>query len=413
MAKTTPLTATEVKQAKVKDKEYKIADGEGLKLRVRPNGTKTWLLDYFKPYTKKRTTLSLGSYPSISLADARTKRIDARALLAKDIDPKEHRDEIARNEKSAIENTFGIVALEWYELKKTKVKLTTAEHDWKNLDRHILPSLKAVPVHKIKPKLISDILTPVVNKGSLETVKRLCRIINEIMRHAKTLNLIEVNYLSEITKLFPNPKKTSMLTIKPFQLPKLMKALYDSNIYINTKCLVEWQLHTMTRPIEAVSARWEDIDFENNLWVIPEEQMKMKKAHTIPLTPQTLSLLEKIKSLNTDKEYLFPNLRDPKKHASSQSANMALKRIGFAGQLVSHGLRALASTTLNEHGAFDTDVIEAALAHVDKNEVRRAYNRAEYIERRKEMMKWWSNHIQEASTGNFSLAYTNSLTKEM
>jgi integrase len=403
MAKTTPLTATEVKQAKVKDKEYKLADGGGLKLRVRPNGTKTWLFDYFKPYIKKRTTLSLGSYPEVSLADARTKRLDARVLLAKDIDPKEHRDEIARNEKTAIENTFGVVAFEWYELKKTKVKLTTAEHDWKNLDRHILPLLKAVPVHKIKPKLISDILTPVVNKGSLETVKRLCRIINEVMRHAKTLNLIDINYLSEITKLFPTPKKTSMLTIKPDQLPELMKALYDSNIYINTKCLIEWQLHTMTRPIEAVSARWEDIDFENNIWVIPEERMKMNKAHTIPLTPQTLVLLKKIKSLNTNREYLFPNNRDPHRHASSQSANMALKRIGFAGKLVSHGLRALASTTLNENGTFDPDVIEAALAHVDKNEVRRAYNRSEYIERRKEMMNWWSNHIQEACSGSFSI----------
>jgi integrase len=404
MAKTTPLTATEVKQAKVKDKEYKLADGEGLKLRIRQNGTKTWLLDYFKPYTKKRTTLSLGSYPEVSLADARAKRLEARTLLAKDIDPKDHRDEIARNEKSALENTFGVVALDWYKIKKTKVQLNTAEHDWKNIDRHVLPTLKNVPVHKIKPKLISDILKPVVNKGSLETVKRLCRIINEIMRHAKGLGLIEINCLSEITKLFPAPQKTSMKTIKPEQLSELMKALYDSNIYKNTKCLVEWQLHTMTRPIEAVSARWEDINFEEKTWVIPEERMKMKKAHTIPLTPETLALLEKIKSLNTNTEYLFPNLRDPKKHASSQSANMALKRIGFAGKLVSHGLRALASTTLNEHGAFDPDVIEAALAHVDKNEVRRAYNRSEYIKRRREMMNWWSNHIKNACTGNFSLA---------
>ena len=165
------------------------------------------------------------------------------------------------------------------------------------------------------------------------------------------------------------------------------------------RCLVEWQLHTMTRPIESATARWEDINLEEKVWIIPEERMKMKKPHTIPLTPQTLALLDALKEISAHREYIFPSHRNPRSHVNSQTANMALKRMGFAGELVSHGLRALASTTLNEQG-FDSDVIEAALAHVDKDEVRRAYNRAKYLERRRVLMCWWSEHIQQASIGN-------------
>jgi integrase len=223
------------------------------------------------------------------------------------------------------------------------------------------------------------------------------------MRLAVASGHIEVNYLTDITKLFSAPKKQNMATIKPERLPELMLALANASIMKSTRCLVEWQLHTMTRPKEAATARWCDIDLDKKVWVIPEERMKMKKPHTIPLTPQVLALLDVIKAMSGHREYLFPNHRDPKKHANSQSANVALKRMGFAGELVSHGLRSLASTTLNEEG-FIPDVIEAALAHIDKNEVRAAYNRAEYIERRRVMMCWWSERIEKAATGNMSLS---------
>ena len=149
------------------------------------------------------------------------------------------------------------------------------------MNRHVLPYLGPVPVEAIKPKRVIDILQPIANKGSLETVKRLCRNINEVMRLAVASGLIEINYLVDITKLFPAPTKTNMLSITPERLPELMKALFNSNITKSTRCLVEWQLHTMTRPIEAATARWVDIDFNKKIWVIPEERMKMKKSHTI------------------------------------------------------------------------------------------------------------------------------------
>jgi integrase len=398
---TTPLTNTEVKQAKAKDREYNLVDGDGLMLRVKPNGSKLWLFNYYRPFTKKRANIGFGKYPEVTLAQARNKRKDARELLAQDTDPKTYKDEQSSLKKEAIENTFGVVAQKWFDLKRSQVKEETANHAWRGLQRHVLPTLANVPLDTIKPKAIITLLTPIANKGSLETVKRLCRNINEIMRLGVAQGIIEINYLADITKLFAAPKKTNMATITPERLPELMATLRDANLLRTTRCLLQWQLHTMTRPIEAATARWQDIDLEKKVWVIPAERMKMKKPHTIPLTEQTLELLETIRSMSDGKEYLFTNHRDPTKHANSQSVNMALKRMGFAGELVSHGLRALASTTLNEQG-FDPDVIEAALAHIDKNEVRRAYNRAEYLERRRVMMAWWSEHIEQAAEGKYN-----------
>lgn len=404
MAKTVvPLNNTQVKQAKPREKEYTLSDGDGLQLRVRTNGSRIWVFKYTHPISKKRTNLSFGKYPDVSIAQAREKRKNAKELLAQQIDPKVYKDEVQQQKKEALENTFGVLAVKWFELKKVDIKPETAEKAYQSLSKHILPSLQNVPIHSIKPKLIIDILQPVKNKGSLETVKRLCRVINEIMRIAIASGIIEVNYLSDITKLFPAPKKTNMATLEPGRLPELMQGLHNANITRLTRCLIEWQLHTMTRPIEAVTARWEDIDLDKNIWVIPAERMKMKRPHTIPLTQQSLALLNVLKPISGHREFLFPGHRDPRTHANSQTANMAIKRMGFEGQLVSHGLRALASTTLNEEG-FDPDVIEAALAHVDKNEVRRAYNRAEYLERRRKLMCWWSDHIENASTGNISIA---------
>lgn len=404
MARTTlPLTNTQVKQAKEKDKNYALSDGGGLELRVKTSGSKLWVLKYTHPITKKRTNISFGRYPDMSLAQARKKREEAKKLLAENIDPKTHRDNKLKHEQEALSNTFQKYADTWLEVKRQNVKPETADKAYQCLNRHILPKLGPVAITDIKPRLVYEILEPVKAQGTLETVKRLCRIINEVMRVAVATGAIEVNYLSDITKLFPAPKSKNMATIKPEELPELMQKLNDANITKTVRCLIEWQLHTMTRPIEAATTRWADIDLENEVWVVPAERMKMKKPHTVPLTPQTLSLLEMMKPISGHREHVFPSHRSPNRHVNSQSANMALKRMNFGGRLVSHGLRALASTTLNEQ-SFDPDVIEAALAHIDRNEVRRAYNRAEYLEQRRKLMCWWSEHIVKAAEGNFSIA---------
>ena len=403
MARTTkPLTNTEVQQSKPKEKEFNLVDGHGLALRIKPNGSKLWIFNYYRPYTKKRTSLSLGSFPTITLANARKKRNTAKELLAQNIDPKEHRDEKSQLDSVVHNNTLEHIARKWLEVKKSKVSADHATDTWRSLELHIFPNLGKIPIHKITAVKAIDTIEPIAAKGSLETVKRLCQRLNEIMVYAVNTGLIESNPLAGIGKAFQTPIKQHLPTLKPEQLPDLIKALSYASIKTTTRCVIEWQLHTMVRPSEAAGMYWDEIDFDNSLWNIPAERMKSKKEHTAPLSVQALALLEIMKPISKNSPYVFPSDRSLKKPTNSSTANTALKRMGFDNQLVAHGLRSIASTTLNEEG-FDPDVIEAALAHIGKNEVRNAYNRAIYLERRKPMMQWWSHHIEQAATGNMSL----------
>jgi integrase len=360
------------------------------------------VLNYFRPYTKIRTSLSFGSYPTLSLADARSKRNAARELLAKDIDPKEHRDETSRLNDIAHNNTLEHIAEKWLNVKKSTVSENHAIDTWRSLELHIFPDLGKVPIHKITAIKTIEIIAPIAAKGSLETVKRLCQRLNEIMIYSVNTGIISSNPLTGISKAFQLPVKQHLPTLKPEQLPVLMSALSQASIKLTTRCLIEWQLHTMVRPSEAAGTRWNEFDLDKSLWDIPKERMKQKKPHVIPLTPQCIELLEVMKPISSRSEFVFPSDRNPKTHTNPQTANMALKRMGFDKQLVAHGLRSLASTVLNEQG-FDADVIEAALAHTGKNEVRNAYNRTNYLERRKPVMGWWSDYIDQAATGNMSM----------
>ena len=396
MSKTRPLTNTEVKQAKPKDKIYKLGDGDGLQLRVMPSGNKTWLFDYVKPLSKKRSSLGLGSYPAISLADARRRRDTARELVAKGIDPKEYKEQVQRRERNISENSLEKVASDWFNVKKHDVTPDYAEDIWRSLELHIMPKLGKQPISRINAPEAIETLKPIAYKGNLETVRRLCQRLNEVMNFAVNTGLAQANPLYGIKSAFQKPKKNLMPSLKPNELPELMDALNYASIKLVTRCLIEWQLHTMVRPSEAVGARWSEIDFDELIWYIPAERMKKGKEHHVPLTSQTIKILNRLKPISGHREYIFPADRNPNVHMNSQTANAALKRMGFQKRLVAHGMRALASTTLNEHG-FDPDVIETALAHVDKNQVRRAYNRADYLERRREMMEWWSLHIELSS----------------
>ena len=172
-----------------------------------------------------------------------------------------------------------------------------------------------------------------------------------------------------------------------------MKTLSMSNLSIPTRCLIEWQLLTLVRPSEASGSRWIEIDFEKKVWTIPGERMKAKREHIVPLSCQALEILEIMKPISANREYIFPSRSDPQKPMNSQTANAALKRIGYGGKLVAHGLRSIASTSMNEEG-FNADVIESALAHSEKNEVRKAYNHSIYLEARKTLMEWWGDRVK-------------------
>ena len=397
MARTVkPLNDTQIKQAKPKEKEYSLSDGNGLQLSIRPNGTKSWIFKYYKPFTKKRTNLSFGQYPQITLAAARTKREEARGHLANEVDPKEYKEQQFLQETQSRLNTLEKVALDWFELKKTTVSSNYAEDVWNSLERHIFPALGQRPLNSLTAKLAIDTIKPIAAKGALETVKRLCQRLNEIMVYAVNTGVVEHNSLAGIKAAFQTPIKKSMATIGSERLPEFLEALSRASIKFTTRCLIEWQLHTMVRPSEAAMAEWSEIDFENKLWILPAEKMKMSKSHKVPLTSSTLRILELMKPVSGHRDYIFPADREPRNHTNPQTANAAIKRMGFKGELVAHGLRSLASTILNETKQFDSELIEVALAHQEKNEIRAAYNRAEYVENRREIMSWWSDYINKA-----------------
>ncbi|MFK5734852.1 tyrosine-type recombinase/integrase [Pseudomonas urmiensis] len=407
-APATRLTDRQLKAVKVKDKDYVLSDGDGLQLRVRSNGSMLWNFNYREPITKSRINMGLGPYPELSLANARKKAVEARELLAQGIDPKAQRNTLVEAKRAETEHTFENVATAWFELKKDSVTPAYAKDIWRSLTLHAFPDLKTTPLSKITAPMVIKLLRPIEAKGSLETVKRLSQRLNEIMTYGVNSGLIFANPLSGIRAVFKKPKKQSMAALRPDELSELMMEIANASIKRTTRCLIEWQLHTMTRPAEAATTRWSDIDFDKRIWTIPPERMKKRRPHTIPLTEQALALLETLKHHSGHREYVFPADRNPRTHANSQTANMALKRMGFQDRLVSHGMRSMASTILNEHG-WDPELIEVALAHVDKDEVRSAYNRADYIERRRPMMAWWSEHIQKAATGSLSASAINQI----
>lgn len=405
---TLPLFAKDIENAKPKDKEYNLVDGRGLKLRILPSGTKQWQLNYYRPTNGKRANFNLGRFPDVSLAQARKSANVARELIAQGIDPQEERNRKQQEYRENHEHTFLKVSKDWFEIKKHDVTPDYAVDIWRSLELHVFPQLSDIPVKDITAPKVIELLKPIEAKGSLETVKRLSQRLNEVMNFATNCGLIQANPLTGIRAAFKKPKKENMAALTPAELPELMGALANASIKRTTRCLIEWQLHTMTRPSEASGARWDELDLENKIWIIPQERMKKRREHSIPLTEQMLALLEVMKPISGHREFIFPSDRDPKKPCNSQTANMALKRMGFAGRLVSHGLRSLASTTLNEQG-FEADLIESALAHVDDNQIRGAYNRTDYLERRRPIMIWWSEHIEKASRGSLSVTGTKQL----
>ncbi|MBH0017430.1 integrase domain-containing protein [Pseudoalteromonas sp. NGC95] len=399
---TTPLNDTQIKNAKPKASEYLLSDGGGLGLRIKKNGSKTWLFNYYRPHIKKRAQISFGVYPAVPLAAARKKRDEARALLADDIDPKEYREKIQSTKITEAKSTFEAVVREWVSLKEPKVSARYAFNLRRGFEIHLFPDVGDIPISKLSAQLTIEVLKPLAAAGKLDILNRICRRINEVMEFAINTGRLQSNNLRGISKAFDSATHTGMYSFAPQELPDLISIVNSANIKLITRCLFEWQLHTMVRPGEAVKAAWNEIDFENKTWNISAETMKKKRPHTVPLTPQLLSLLEYMKPITGHREFIFPAYRNPRNHLSRETLGAALRRMGLQGKQTAHGLRALASTTLNEQG-FDSDLIEAALAHVDKNQVRAAYNRTDYLERRRKMMCWWSAHIEAASKGDYSV----------
>jgi integrase len=392
------LTDTEIKSTKPTDKEINLFDGDGLILRLAPlskGGKKNWYFRYAVPVSKKRTKMSLGTYPHLTLARARALRDEYLSLLANGIDPQVHNNDKANALKNATEHTLQAVARKWLDekVKTSGISQDHAEDIWRSLERNIFPGLGKVPVNEIRPKLLKQHLDPIEQRGVLETLRRIISRLNEIFRWAATEELIEFNPADNLGQRFSKPKKQNMPALPPSELPRFLVALNNASIRLETRLLIEWQLLTWVRPGEAVRARWADIDIETSMWNIPSDFMKMKKPHKVPLSKEALRVLDSLKAISGHREWVFPSIKAPLNHMHEQTANAAIIRMGFGGELVAHGMRSIARTAAEESGKFRTDVLEAALAHSKKDEIIAAYNRADYLAERVVLMQWWSDYI--------------------
>ncbi|MBR0573388.1 MULTISPECIES: tyrosine-type recombinase/integrase [Pasteurellaceae] len=392
-----PLTNTEVNNAKPKEKPYRLNDGKGLYLLVNPNKSKLWRFNYSRPFNKKRNDLSLGKYPAVTLLQARALRDEYLSLLAQRIDPQLYRQKLENDALSSQENTFIKIAEKWKKKKAPEVKEQTMLKNWQRLENHLFPKLAYYPITEITPQLVIQTLEPLQARGVGDTLHRTARLLNEIMDFAVNCGILEFNKCINVGNSFTRQPITNNPTIRPEELPTFLSKLTYSNVSSMTKILIKWQLLTMVRPKEAVTVEWCEIDFYKKLWTIPAEKMKGgKKPHTVPLSTQALSQLEKMKEITGHQQFVFTSIINKIQPMSSQTANRSISLMGYKGHLTAHGLRALADTYLSEQ-LLNHEVIEACLSHGIKNSVRKAYNRSDYLEQRKPVMQLWGDFVENCS----------------
>ena len=405
MARTTkPLTNTEIEKAKPQASKYSLPDGQGLFLLIMPNGSKLWRFNYYKPITKKRTEMSFGAFPQISLANARQMREESRALLSKGIDPQKQREQDEHDKKMEIATTYEAVAWAWFEYRKSKRNFSEGyQKDVESLiRRNLLPHFGHLPISQITAPMALKAFKQYQDEGKLEKLKRTIQKHNEIMTYALHRELIPFNPTANISKEFDSPTVEHFKTIKPEDLGEFIYTLNNAQIHLQTRYLILWQLLTMTRPNEAATAKYEDIDESSRIWTVYIQkgikQDERGRIHKITLSRQAMALLREIKKLSGGKVYLFPSVKNPQTHVNTQTANGAIKRMGYKGKLVAHGLRSIASTYLNEQG-FNSDLIEVALSHMNSDRIKAAYDRGERLEQRFKLLQAWGDFIEQCSQG--------------
>ncbi|OOR98854.1 hypothetical protein B0186_08655 [Canicola haemoglobinophilus] len=401
MAKgTSELTATQIKNAKPREKDYKLMDGKGLFLLVRKNGSKLWRFRYKKPFTGNQTDLGLGTFPEISLLQARRTREDYLVLLAQNIDPKQHKDQTELLEQQRISNTFKSVAESWRDSKQDSIKPLTLKKYWSIVEKYLLSMLSDYPVADITPIIAKNALNTPYKQGKAEIFRKSIKLLNAILNYAVySLFIIPINPCSNINTAFEPLKRGTNPNINPDALPEFLDRLEHSDLNLITKYLIQWQLLTMVRPNEAVTAEWGEIDIKKKLWIIPPHKMKKTKAnenkpHIVPLSSQALEILERIKQLNYNSVYVFPSLRTTSKHINSQTVNKAIRdNLGYKEEQTAHGLRKIASTYLHEKEVLP-DVIEMCLAHTIGG-IRGVYNNAEYLKHRARALQLWGDYVEQ------------------
>ncbi|WP_456069678.1 tyrosine-type recombinase/integrase [Haemophilus paraphrohaemolyticus] len=396
--KITGLTNTQVERAKYDPNgKNELNDGNGLFLQLMTAGSKIWRFRYNHPTTNKRTKTTIGNYPEITLAQARQQREEWRALLAQGIDPQTHKARLEREQELAEANTFLAVAEKWRAKKQGEITEKTLAKYWSSLHLHIFPFIGMYPINEIVPTLALIPLQRVEQRNNIDMANRLASYINEILNFAVNGGLIPFNPCLRMNKTLKQPKKENNPRIKSEELPEFMQALAQANIEPQTRALIQFQMLTMTRPSEASGAKWAEIDLNARLWTIPAERMKAREPHTVPLSTQAVKILEKLQPVTGRFTYVFPKHGNNNAPMNSSSANVAIKRMGYAGKQTAHGLRGLARTYLAEQNT-NHEHAEACLAHKTGGNVSLAYNHATYLEQRKAIMQKWGDFVEQSAT---------------
>lgn len=394
-----PLSDIAIRSAKPQEKPYKLTDGGGLYLMITPNGSRLWRWKY--RYGGKEKILAIGPYPAVPLAKARETRDKARGLLVDGIDPSEHKRDARREAALIAANTFGILADEYIDKlrREGKAKSTLGKVEWllglarDELGNRAIAGLKAADVLVV--------LKAIEARGNHETAVRLRATIGAVFRYAIATARAETDPTQALHGALTRPKVTHRPAVTDAKaFGALLRAIEECDGQPTTKAALQLLAALFPRPGELRMSEWSEFDLEKAVWTIPAHRAKMRREHRMPLPPQAVAILERLRTFTGKGKFVFPCVRTVLRPISENTLNAALRRLGYTkDQATSHGFRATASTLLNECGLWNPDAIERQLAHVEGNAVRRAYARGEHWDERVKMMRWWADHLDTLRVG--------------
>ncbi|CAE6837421.1 tyrosine-type recombinase/integrase [Paraburkholderia aspalathi] len=391
------LTDTAVRNLKPSEKPYKLADGGGMYLHVLPSGAKYWRLAY-RLYGKQKI-FAIGVYPQVSLAEARQIRDEAKKLVKQGIDPVVERKQNIWRKSEEQATTFELIAREWHTTKRSSWTESHAKKIIKSLEADIFPKLGDRSITSISAPDLLAALRVIEARGALEIAGRVLQRCNAVFRYAVATGRAAFNPAAELRGALKTPERKHHAALAHGELPEFLNKLagYDGDPQTRLGLLL--MAHTFVRTGELRAATWPEFNLELAEWRIPAERMKMREEHIVPLSRQAVALLRELKAIGGGSEFVFPSgngRRD--KHISENTLLYALYRMGYHSRATGHGFRATASTILNEMG-FHSDWIERQLAHAERNKVRAAYNRAQYLSERRQMMQRWSDYLDTVAVG--------------
>lgn len=388
------LTIRQIDTTKPKDKAFKLSDGGGLYLLVNPSGSKYWRLKY--RFAGKEKLLAIGVYPDISLAQARSRREEAKKLLLEGKDPGQERKLEKLSRELEVESSFEAIAREWYTRRFDRWSVSYREEMMRTFEKDVFPFIGHRPIKDIKPLELLEVLSKLETRGATEKARKVRQRCGEVWKYAIVTGRAEYNPAPDLASALVVHEKEHYAFLMKEELPDFLRTLETYSGSILVKIAMKLTMLTGVRPGELRKAEWSEFDFEKQLWHIPKERMKMGRPHMVPLSSQVIDLLNQLRPITSIHSLLFPGRNDPKKPMSDMALTVLVRRIGYSGRVTGHGFRHTMSTILHEQG-FNTAWIETQLAHVDKNSIRGTYNHAQYLDGRREMMQWYADYIDSLS----------------